>query len=71
MNMMSLWGADFEPAPEPQKQKKLIEKVSKPKQVKTVTEKVIKSKSSSGYNRQSRYASGIYRSERAEEKMGL
>ena len=44
---MSLWGEDFNIAPEPQKQKKLIEKVSKPKQVKITTEKVIKSKSSS------------------------
>ena len=44
---MSLWGEDFTPAPEPQKQKKLIEKVNKPQKVKTTTEKVIKSKSSS------------------------
>ena len=44
---LSLWGESFDVAPEPQKQKKLIEKVSKPKQVKVTTEKVIKSKSSS------------------------
>ena len=44
---MSLWGEDFAPAPEPQKQKKLIEKVANPQKVKTTTEKVIKSKSSS------------------------
>ena len=44
---MSLWGEDFNVAPEPQKQKKLIEKVAKPQKVKTTTEKVIKSKSSS------------------------
>ena len=44
---MSLWGESFDVAPEPQKQKKLIEKVAKPQKVKTTTEKVIKSKSSS------------------------
>ena len=44
---MSLWGEDFNVAPEPQKQKKIIEKVAKPQKVKTTTEKVIKSKSSS------------------------
>ena len=46
---MSLWGESFDIAPEPQKQKKLIEKVAKPQKVKTATEKVIKSKSSSVY----------------------
>ena len=44
---MSLWGDDFNVAPEPQKQKKIIEKAAKPQKVKTTTEKVIKSKSSS------------------------
>lgn len=44
---MSLWGESFDIAPEPKKQKKLIEKVTKPQKVKTTTEKVIKSKSSS------------------------
>ena len=44
---MSLWGESFDITPEPQKQKKLIEKVAKPQKVKTTTEKVIKSKSSS------------------------
>lgn len=43
----SLWGESFDVAPEPQKQKKIIEKASKPQKVKTTTEKVIKSKSSS------------------------
>ena len=44
---MSLWGESFDVAPEPQKQKKIIEKAAKPQKVKTTTEKVIKSKSSS------------------------
>ena len=44
---MSLWGESFDIAPEPQKQKKIIEKAAKPQKVKTTTEKVIKSKSSS------------------------
>ena len=44
---MSLWGDDFNVTPEPQKQKKIIEKAAKPQKVKTTTEKVIKSKSSS------------------------
>ena len=46
---MSLWGESFDVAPEPKKeqQKKLLEKVAKPQKVKTTTEKVIKSKSSS------------------------
>lgn len=44
---MSLWGDEFNVAPEPQKQKKIIEKAAKPQKVKTTTEKVIKSKSSS------------------------
>ena len=46
---MSLWGAEFDLAPEPkkEKQKKIIDKAAKPKEVKTTTEKVIRSKSSS------------------------
>lgn len=44
---MSLWGDEFVVTPAPKVQKKLIDKVSKPKQVSTVKEKVIKSKSSS------------------------
>ena len=44
---MSLWGDDFNVALQPQKQKKIIEKAAKPQKVKTTTEKVIKSKSSS------------------------
>ena len=44
---MSLWGDDFNVTPEPQKQKKIIEKAAKPQKVKTTTEKVIKSRSSS------------------------
>ena len=47
MASMSLWGESFDVAPEPQKQKKIIEKAAKPQKVKTTTEKVIKSKSSS------------------------
>ena len=44
---MSLWGESFDITPEPQKQKKLIEKVTKPQKVQVTTEKVLKSKSSS------------------------
>ena len=35
---MSLWGESFDVAPEPQKQKKIIEKATKPQKVKTTTE---------------------------------
>lgn len=42
---MSLWGADFAAPPPPKKAKKLIEKVSKPKDITVTTEKVVKSKS--------------------------
>ena len=45
---MSLWGEEFDIAPEPKKVKKtIIEKAAKPQKVKTTTEKVIKSRSSS------------------------
>ena len=41
----SLWGDEFVIPESPKKTKKIIDKVSKPKIVKVVTEKAIKSKS--------------------------
>lgn len=40
---VSLWGDDFTPKPEPEKVKKIVKKVSQPKEVKTVVDKQIKS----------------------------
>lgn len=44
---MSLWGEEYVVTPSPKVQKKLIDKVSKPKQVATVKEKTVKTSGSS------------------------